>query len=189
MTAAESPAGPAPIIATFLPFSFTGGRGTTHPFAKAVSMISFSVCLTITDSSSSCRTQLASQSAGQMRDVNSGKSLFADKRSYARRKSPAKTARFWSGTRFPSGQPAPWQNGMPQFWQRSVCFRASSGDSMRSTSLKSRLRSSVGRYMSCIRFMISLRLSKADCKLRANCGIARSFTFFVLEYADRDFMC
>ena len=36
VTAAERPAGPAPITATDLPFSLSGGRGTTHPFAKAV---------------------------------------------------------------------------------------------------------------------------------------------------------
>ena len=105
VTAAERPAGPAPITATDLPFSFSGGRGTTHPFAKAVSMMRFSDCRTITASSSSPCTQLASHSAGQIREVNSGKSELTERSAYARFQSPCATARFWSGTRFPSGHP------------------------------------------------------------------------------------
>ena len=41
------------MTAADFPFSFSGGRGVTHPFSKAVSMIRFSDCLIITDSSSS----------------------------------------------------------------------------------------------------------------------------------------
>ena len=78
MIAAERPDGPAPMTATFFPFSAAGGRGTTQPFSNAVSMISFSLWRTITDSSSSWCTQQLSQSAGQMRAVNSGKSLLTE---------------------------------------------------------------------------------------------------------------
>ena len=81
MTAADSPAGPAPTTATRRPFSFAGGCGTTQPFSNAVSMMNFSLWRTITDSSSNCRTQHDSQSAGQMREVNSGKSLFFERSS------------------------------------------------------------------------------------------------------------
>ena len=81
VTAADRPEGPAPTTATLLPFSTAGGRGTTHPLRKAVSIMCFSDCRTITDSSSSWWTQLASQRAGQMREVNSGKSLLTLSRS------------------------------------------------------------------------------------------------------------
>ena len=105
----------------------------------------FSTWRTIMDSSSSWRTHAASQSAGQTREVNSGKSLVSDRMSQARRQSPRAAARFWSGTRLPSGQPAPWQKGTPQFWQRATCAESSPGESARSTSRKSRTRSATGR--------------------------------------------
>ena len=145
VTAAESPAGPAPMTAARRPFSAAGGRGTTQPRSNAVSTIRFSDWRTITDSSSSWCTQDASQSAGQTRDVNSGKSDRRESSSQARRQSPCATARFWSGTRFPSGHPAPWQNGCPQFMQRATCSRTSPSASGRSTSRQSRVRSSTGR--------------------------------------------
>ena len=69
------------MTAARLPFSVAGGRGTTQPFANAVSMISFSLWRTMTDSSSSWWTQHDSQSAGQTRAVNSGKSLLAERSS------------------------------------------------------------------------------------------------------------
>ena len=105
----------------------------------------FSSWRTITGSSSSWRTHAASQSAGQTREVNSGKSLVEESSSHARRHSPRAAARFWSGTRLPSGQPAPWQNGTPQLWQRSAWARSSVPGSGRSTSRKSRTRSATGR--------------------------------------------
>ena len=43
VTAAERPAGPAPMTAARFPVSDAGGRGTTQPLAKAVSMINFSL--------------------------------------------------------------------------------------------------------------------------------------------------
>ena len=105
----------------------------------------FSDWRTVTASSSSPWTHDASQSAGQTRDVNSGKSEFAESSSQARRQSPCATARFWSGTRLPSGQPHAWQNGWPQSLQRAVCSLSSSAERTRSTSRQSRTRSSAGR--------------------------------------------
>ena len=75
--AAASPAGPAPITATCFPLR-CGITGMTYPSRKAASMIAASFSRIVTGSSQdSFNTQLFSQSAGQIRPVNSGKSHVA----------------------------------------------------------------------------------------------------------------
>ncbi len=73
--AAAMPAGPEPTTATFLPVLCLAGRGTTHSSFHARSMIACSIDLMPTGSSFTLSTQAASQGAGQMRPVNSGKLL------------------------------------------------------------------------------------------------------------------
>ena len=75
--AAASPAGPLPITATRLPLCAAGGSGTMQPSSKARSMMVFSICLMVTGGSLMPSTHEASQGAGQMRPVNSGKLLVA----------------------------------------------------------------------------------------------------------------
>ena len=65
--------------------------------------------------------QEPSQSAGQTRLVNSGKLLVEERISHAPRQSPEHAAALNSGITFPSGHPAPWQNGMPHPMQRAAC--------------------------------------------------------------------
>ena len=73
--AAARPAGPEPITATCLPVFFVAGSGLIQPFSQAVSTIAHSMDLMATASSLMLRVQAASQGAGQMRPVNSGKLL------------------------------------------------------------------------------------------------------------------
>ena len=89
-----------------------------------------------------------SHSAGQIRLVNSGNELVEARMFHAFSQFPAPAAALISGITLPSGQPVPWQNGIPQFMQRSACPLSSSNERVRSTSSKSRRRSSTGRYIS-----------------------------------------
>ena len=54
-----------------------GGSGVMKPSSKARSTMVFSICLMVTGGSLMPSTQDASQGAGQMRPVNSGKLLVA----------------------------------------------------------------------------------------------------------------
>jgi hypothetical protein len=83
--AAASPAGPEPTTATVRPVRKLGGSGLTQPSSNARSMIACSICLIVTASSLMSRTHAASHGAGQMRPVNSGKSLVAWSASIASR--------------------------------------------------------------------------------------------------------
>ena len=69
------PAGPEPTTATFLPVLILGGAGCTQPCSQARSMMACSIDLMPTASSLTLSVQAASQGAGQMRPVNSGKLL------------------------------------------------------------------------------------------------------------------
>ena len=64
-------------------WSSSGGQGFTRPVAKAFSIIARSLALVATGSLSRLQVQAASQSAGQTRDVNSGKQCVLDRRLYA----------------------------------------------------------------------------------------------------------
>ena len=69
-----SPDGPLPITATFLPVRTFGGHAFTHnPFAYAFSMMARSFSLVATGSPFRLHVHAASHSAGQTREVNSGK--------------------------------------------------------------------------------------------------------------------
>src|SRR3954470_11957555 len=116
--AAAQPAGPEPITATVRPVRNGGGSGLIQPSFHALSQIACSICLIVTASSLMSSTQAASQGAGQMRPVNSGKLLVASAIVLASRQRARKTASFQSGIRLPSGQPE-WQNGIPQSMQRA----------------------------------------------------------------------
>ena len=69
------PAGPEPTTATFLPVLRAGTCGATQPSAQPLSMMACSMDLMPTASSLMFSVQAASQGAGQMRPVNSGKLL------------------------------------------------------------------------------------------------------------------
>src|ERR1700681_2574626 len=69
------PGGPDPTTATDLPVLVEGGSGFTQPCAKARSTMAHSIVLMVTGLSSMLSVQDASQGAGQMRPVNSGKLL------------------------------------------------------------------------------------------------------------------
>ena len=76
--AAASPAGPEPTTATRLPVRNVGRLGTESSLPrKPRSTMVFSICLMVTGGSLMPSTQDASQGAGQMRPVNSGKLLVA----------------------------------------------------------------------------------------------------------------
>jgi hypothetical protein len=62
-------------MATFLPVFFAAGCGTTQPFSPALSMMARSIDLMPTGVCGMFSVQAASQGAGQMRLVNSGKLL------------------------------------------------------------------------------------------------------------------
>ncbi len=62
-------------MATFLPVFALGGCGTTQPISQPLSMMKCSIDLMPTGSALMPRVQAASQGAGQMRPVNSGKLL------------------------------------------------------------------------------------------------------------------
>ena len=73
--AAARPAGPEPTTATVLPLWWRASCGVTQPCSQARSMMACSMLLMPTASSFTFNTQAASQGAGQMRPVNSGKLL------------------------------------------------------------------------------------------------------------------
>ncbi len=126
--AAARPAGPDPTTATRLPVLGAVCRGAIHASSNARSTMATSIDLIATASSLIASTQAASQGAGQMRPVNSGKSFVAWSWSIASRQRPWKTRSFQSGMRLPSGQPS-WQNGTPHSMQRAPCRAASSAGS------------------------------------------------------------
>src|SRR5690606_21395900 len=103
--AAARPAGPDPTTATFLPVRSTGVRGFTRLRAQAVSMIFFSISSMVTAGWLMDSTQDASQGAGQILPVNSGKLFVEDSTSEAVSQSPRYTASLNSGMILPSGQP------------------------------------------------------------------------------------
>ena len=69
------PAGPEPTTATVLPVFLAATTGWIQPSSQARSTIWHSMVLMVTGLSMMFRVQLASQGAGQMRPVNSGKLL------------------------------------------------------------------------------------------------------------------
>jgi hypothetical protein len=69
------PAGPAPMIATFLPVLRAAGSGLIQPDSIALSAIAHSMLLIVTGLSSILSVQEASHGAGQTRPVTSGKLL------------------------------------------------------------------------------------------------------------------
>ena len=71
----QSRPGPEPTTATRLPVRVSGGSGLIQPSFQACSTIVFSITLIVTGGSLMPSTQAASQGAGQMRPVNSGKLL------------------------------------------------------------------------------------------------------------------
>jgi hypothetical protein len=92
-------------------------------------MIVFSITLIATGGSLMPSTQAASQGAGQMRPVNSGKLLVECRTRMASRQRSRYTRSFQSGMMLFSGQPV-WQNGTPQSMQRAPWVRTlSSGKS------------------------------------------------------------
>src|ERR1035437_9080822 len=118
--AAASPAGPEPTTATFLPVFFFGGCGTTQPFSPPLSMMACSMDLIPTASLLIVSVQAASQGAGQIRPVISGKLLVECNTSSACFQLPRYTKSFQSGIMLLTGQPV-LQNGMPQSMQRAPC--------------------------------------------------------------------
>ena len=73
--AAAMPAGPEPTTATRLPLRRAGSCGTIQPSCHPRSTMAHSIDLMVTGASWMFSVQLASQGAGQMRPVNSGKLL------------------------------------------------------------------------------------------------------------------
>ena len=63
------------MTATFLPVFTSGGWGLTQSFSQALSTMAHSIDLIVTGLSMRFSVQDASQGAGQMRPVNSGKLL------------------------------------------------------------------------------------------------------------------
>jgi hypothetical protein len=80
----------------------------------------------VTGLSSMFSVHEASQGAGQMRPVNSGKLLVECRTSSASCQRSRRTSSFQSGIRLLTGQPL-WQNGMPQSMQRAPCLETSAG--------------------------------------------------------------
>ena len=115
------PAGPEPMMATFLPERLLGGLGTIQPSSKALSMMAHSMFLIVTGFSMMPSTHAPSHGAGHTRPVNSGKLLVMSSRSSACFQRPRYTSSFHSGILLPSGQPVSfwWQNGTPQSMQRA----------------------------------------------------------------------
>mmetsp|Transcript_5397 Transcript_5397/g.10848 ORF Transcript_5397/g.10848 Transcript_5397/m.10848 type:complete len:273 (+) Transcript_5397:858-1676(+) len=104
-SAAAMPAGPEPMMATFLPVRVVGGVGLIHPSSKALSMMAHSMFLMVTGCSMMPSTHAPSQGAGHTRPVNSGKLLVMSRRWSAVSHCPSYTSSFHSGILFPSGQP------------------------------------------------------------------------------------
>src|SRR3954447_6553093 len=139
------PEGPEPITATLRPVRNGGGSGLIQPSSHALSEIACSICLIVTASSLMSSTHAASQGAGQIRPVNSGKLLVASAIRLASRQRPRNTAWFQSGIMLPSGQPE-WQNGMPQSMQRAPWSFSSGSASGSWYSSKSWTRCATGRF-------------------------------------------
>ena len=103
--ATARPAGPEPTTATFFPVRIRGGSGLIQPSSKPRSAISFSIYSIVTGSSLMFRTQAASQGAGQIRPVNSGKLLVECRTRRADSQFPRNTWWLKSGITLPNGQP------------------------------------------------------------------------------------
>jgi hypothetical protein len=86
-------------------------------------MMACSIDLMPTASSLTLSVQAASQGAGQMRPVNSGKLLVLCSTSIAFFQSPRYTRSLKSGMMLLTGQPL-LQNGVPQSMQRAPCTLA-----------------------------------------------------------------
>ncbi len=123
------PAGPEPTTATFLPVLRLGGSAVTQPSFQPLSIMACSMDLMPIASSLMFRVQAASQGAGQMRPVNSGKLLVEWSTSSARAQSCLYTRSLKSGMMLFTGQPV-IQKGMPQSMQRAPCTLASSSESV-----------------------------------------------------------
>src|SRR5688572_1077081 len=80
----------------------------------------FSIVLIATGGSLIPSTQAASQGAGHIRPVNSGKLLVACNWRIASCQRSRYTKSFQSGIMLLTGQPV-WQNGKPQSMQRAAC--------------------------------------------------------------------
>ena len=87
-SAAASPAGPDPTMATDFPVRAAGGDGAIQPSAKPRSTIESSTDLIVTASPSIASTHDPSQGAGHSRPVHSGKLLVLCSRSRAPRHRP-----------------------------------------------------------------------------------------------------
>src|SRR5574344_372531 len=97
------------MTATFLPLRVSGTLGLTYPSRKACSMLACSFSRQVTGSPQErLSTQLFSQSAGQIRPVNSGKSLVSVKNLKASSHLPLKSESCQANCLLPSGQ-AQWQ--------------------------------------------------------------------------------
>ena len=83
-----------------------------------------STSLIVTGTLSMLSTHVASQGAGQMRPVTSGKLFVECRTRTASAMRPRYTRSLNSGMTLPSGQPW-WQNGIPQSMQREACARSS----------------------------------------------------------------
>ena len=86
-------------------------------------MMACSIDLMPTGSSLTLSMQAASQGAGQMRPVNSGKLLVESSTASAFCQSPRYTRSLKSGMMLLTGQPL-LQNGVPQSMQRAPCTLA-----------------------------------------------------------------
>src|SRR5438105_2395616 len=99
------PAGPEPITATFFPLLSDGSSGGTQPLSQARSTMAHSIVLMVTGLSSMFSVQAASQGAGQIRPVNSGKLLVECSVLSAASHWWRCTKLFQSGIRLLTGQP------------------------------------------------------------------------------------
>ena len=100
------------------PVRIGAGCGTIHPSRQPRSTICNSICRMLTAGALMPSVQEASQVAGQILPVTSGRLLVAWSRSSARRHWPRQIMSFQSGMRLCSGQPKVWQYGTPQSMQR-----------------------------------------------------------------------
>ncbi len=99
------PAGPEPTTATRLPVLRAGTNGAIQPSSQPRSTMAHSIDFMVTGLSSMLSVQAASQGAGQMRPVNSGKLLVECSTSSASRQRSRRTSSFQSGIRLLTGQP------------------------------------------------------------------------------------
>ena len=105
LSAAASPAGPEPTIATRLPLLISGTFAVIQPFLNPVSITASSLSCTVTLSPFIPQVQAASQRAGQTLPVNSGKLLVLSSLVRASCQSPLYIASFHSGIRLCRGHP------------------------------------------------------------------------------------